>query len=64
MAVAPEAGEVAGLRHDAEQLADRLPPLLVAAERVASTVAQGVHGRRRVGGDRHQRITPHSRSIT
>lgn len=27
----------------------RLPPLLVAANRVASTVAQGVHGRRRVG---------------
>jgi uncharacterized protein (DUF58 family) len=26
-----------------------LPPLLVAAERVANTVAQGVHGRRRVG---------------
>jgi uncharacterized protein (DUF58 family) len=49
MALAPEAGDVAGLRHDAEQLADRLPPLLVAAERVASTVAQGVHGRRRVG---------------
>jgi uncharacterized protein (DUF58 family) len=41
--------EVTGLRHDAEQLADRLPPLLVAAERVAATVAQGVHGRRRVG---------------
>lgn len=33
----------------AETLAARLPPLLVAAERVASTVAQGVHGRRRVG---------------
>ena len=33
----------------AEGLAGRLPPLLVAAERVASTVAQGVHGRRRVG---------------
>jgi uncharacterized protein (DUF58 family) len=50
MALAPgAAGEVTGLRHDAEQLADRLPPLLVAAERVASTVAQGVHGRRRVG---------------
>jgi uncharacterized protein (DUF58 family) len=32
-----------------EQLAARLPPLLVAAERVAATVAQGVHGRRRVG---------------
>jgi uncharacterized protein (DUF58 family) len=43
------ANEVASLRHEAEQFADRLPPLLVAAERVASTVAQGVHGRRRVG---------------
>jgi uncharacterized protein (DUF58 family) len=32
-----------------ETLASRLPPLLVAAERVAATVAQGVHGRRRVG---------------
>jgi uncharacterized protein (DUF58 family) len=38
-----------GLRHRAEQMAERLPPLLVAAERVAATVAQGVHGRRRVG---------------
>jgi uncharacterized protein (DUF58 family) len=33
----------------AEALAARLPPLLVAADRVAATVAQGVHGRRRVG---------------
>lgn len=33
----------------AEQVASTLPPLLVAAERVAMTVAQGVHGRRRVG---------------
>ncbi|HET6306444.1 MAG TPA: DUF58 domain-containing protein [Rhodopila sp.] len=33
----------------AEALGSRLPPLLVAADRVASTVAQGVHGRRRVG---------------
>lgn len=37
------------LRHGAEQIAATLPPLLVAAERVAATVAQGVHGRRRVG---------------
>ena len=37
------------LRQRAEQLAATLPPLLVAAERVASTVVQGVHGRRRVG---------------
>ncbi|MFQ5785918.1 MAG: DUF58 domain-containing protein [Alphaproteobacteria bacterium] len=36
-------------RQRAEQLAATLPPLLVAAERVASVVAQGVHGRRRVG---------------
>ena len=33
----------------AEALGSRLPPLLVAAERVAATVAQGVHGRRRTG---------------
>src|SRR5690606_38237241 len=38
-----------GLHQQAEALADRLPPLLVAAERVAATIAQGVHGRRRVG---------------
>ena len=37
------------IRHRAEEAAGRLPPLMVAAERVASTVAQGVHGRRRVG---------------
>ncbi|WP_029012416.1 DUF58 domain-containing protein [Niveispirillum irakense] len=36
-------------QHRAEDLALRLPPLLVAAERVAASVAQGVHGRRRVG---------------
>ncbi len=39
----------ASLRDRAEQSAAVLPPLLVAAERVATTVAQGVHGRRRVG---------------
>ena len=39
----------AGLQDRAEQAAATLPPLLVAAERVATTVAQGVHGRRRVG---------------
>jgi uncharacterized protein (DUF58 family) len=37
------------LRERAEEAASRLPPLLIAAERVAVTVAQGVHGRRRVG---------------
>ncbi len=39
----------AGIRHRAEQASSRLPPLMVAADRVAATVAQGVHGRRRVG---------------
>lgn len=39
----------AGLRAQAERLAEALPPLLVEAERVANTVAQGVHGRRRSG---------------
>ncbi|HZH27701.1 MAG TPA: DUF58 domain-containing protein [Azospirillaceae bacterium] len=42
-------GRALRTQHGAESLAARLPPLLVAAERVAATVAQGVHGRRRVG---------------
>ena len=46
---APSSATLDAQRQRAERLADRLPPLLVAAERVASTVAQGVHGRRRVG---------------
>jgi uncharacterized protein (DUF58 family) len=45
----PSTSRLTGLHQQAEALADRLPPLLVAAERVAATVAQGVHGRRRVG---------------
>ncbi len=49
MAVAPLPVASLPLRQRAEQLAATLPPLLVAADRVASTVAQGVHGRRRVG---------------
>lgn len=39
----------AQLERQAAVLSGPLPPLLVAAERVAATVAQGVHGRRRVG---------------
>ncbi len=43
----------------AEAIGSRLPPLLVAAERVANTVAQGVHGRRRVGqGDSFWQYRP------
>ena len=36
-------------QHRGEHLAAAFPPLLVAAERVANTVVQGVHGRRRTG---------------
>jgi len=41
--------EALALRQRGEQAAARLPALLLSAERVANTVAQGVHGRRRVG---------------
>lgn len=37
------------LRERAEALAATLPPLLVAAERLASSVSLGVHGRRKAG---------------
>jgi uncharacterized protein (DUF58 family) len=44
----------------AEALGSRLPPLMVAANRVAATVAQGVHGRRRVGqGDSFWQFRPY-----
>ncbi|WP_232822927.1 DUF58 domain-containing protein [Oceanibium sediminis] len=38
-----------GLRGDAEKVGGSLPPLLAEAERLAMTVAFGVHGRRRAG---------------
>ena len=45
----------------AEALSSALPPLLVAARRVAATVAQGVHGRRRVGqGDSFWQFRPYA----
>ncbi len=49
----------------AEALGARLPPLLVAADRVAATVAQGVHGRRRVGqGDSFWQFRPYQQGDT
>ena len=45
----PHSSGSTGYRQLGEALAGPLPPLLVAAEYVATTVAQGVHGRRRVG---------------
>ena len=47
--MSPEIPDELNTHHRAEALAAELPALLVAAERVASTVSQGVHGRRRVG---------------
>ena len=48
------------MRATAESLAACLPALQVAAERVASTVAQGVHGRRRIGtGDSFWQFRPY-----
>ncbi|WP_417517743.1 DUF58 domain-containing protein [Minwuia sp.] len=50
MAQSPQRGRIdQRLRKRADHLADSMPPLLVEAERVAQTVSQGVHGRRRVG---------------
>ena len=50
MRLPPAANSTAsGLREQAEALAEALPPLVSEAAHVASTVAQGVHGRRRTG---------------
>ncbi len=46
--------------HQAEEVAASLPALLVEADRVATTVAQGVHGLRRVGqGDNFWQFRPY-----
>lgn len=45
----PAAGGVMALEREAHGLADRLPEILVDAQRIAQTVAHGLHGRRRSG---------------
>lgn len=48
--MAPRTAETAAaLRRDAEKISGTLPPLLVEAERLASTLVTGAHGRRRAG---------------
>lgn len=42
-------GKVLALEREAHGLADRLPEILVDAQRIAQTVAHGLHGRRRSG---------------
>ncbi len=44
---APHGGK--DIRHQAEEIASAFPPLLIEAERIAQTVASGLHGRRRAG---------------
>jgi len=44
-----EQGRAGWLRRDAERISGALPPLLAEAERLAASVAQGVHGRRLPG---------------
>lgn len=43
------APDAAWLRRDAERISGALPPLMIEAERLANTLALGVHGRRRAG---------------
>lgn len=40
---------VFSLERDAHEIADKLPDLLIEADRIAQTVAHGIHGRRRAG---------------
>ena len=41
--------QLSGIEREAHGFADRLPDLLLEAERIASTVSHGIHGRRRAG---------------
>lgn len=47
--MSPTRAAVGRLELEAHGLADRLPDLVIDANRVASTVAHGIHGRRRAG---------------
>ncbi len=42
-------GSLLTIERDAHGLADRLPDILLEASRIASTIAHGIHGRRRAG---------------
>lgn len=44
-----EISDIERIKGRAATIASKLPPLLIATERIALTVEQGVHGRRRVG---------------
>src|SRR3954464_14814533 len=62
---APASETVYRLRTAADAAAATLPPLLVAANRIAATVALGSHGRRRAGpGESFWQFRPYSRDDT
>lgn len=46
---APDRTGVLALEREAVSLVDRMPELLMEADRIAATVAHGIHGRRRAG---------------
>lgn len=47
--ISNESRHVLALEREAVSLVDRMPELAMEADRIASTVAQGIHGRRRAG---------------
>jgi uncharacterized protein (DUF58 family) len=47
--ITSDSRQVLALEREAVSLVDRMPELLMEADRIASTVAQGIHGRRRAG---------------
>ncbi len=49
MAATPSSSTNAATFAEAQSIAATLPPLMAEAERVANTVEQGIHGRRRIG---------------
>lgn len=65
MAIASSHDTGHALRTAADAAAAHLPPLLVAARRIAATVALGSHGRRRAGpGESFWQFRPYSRDDT
>jgi len=65
MATAPARDTGHTLRTAADAAAAHLPPLLVAARRIAATVTLGSHGRRRAGpGESFWQFRPYSRDDT
>ena len=57
----PRTGKQQPVKPRAEALAQALPPLLLAAERVAEVAMHGVHGRRRAGpGDEFWQFRPYA----